>query len=263
MNELSDLEMFYACSPDLLCIAGFDGYFKRVNPAVSKVLGYSEQELLSRPIDSFVHPEDKAMTGKSRRNVISGTALINFDNRYMTKSGEIVWLTWSSVRIEAKQLIFGVAKDITLRKKLEEYRRISHILNEQEQCDPESEYKREIQDAGNISKIDQTWLVKLESVVRKNIGQFDITISLLSNEMAISERQLFRRLKNIVALTPNQYMRIIRLQVAMEGLKNGTFHTVKEVSLDCGFKTPAYFHKLFKGIYGAEVFEFIKKSKAA
>lgn len=257
MDELSNLEIFFESSPDLLCIAGFDGYFKRINAAVSDVLGYTKEELLANPIDSFVHEEDRGITSTSRRNVIAGSALRNFDNRYRTKTGEIVWLTWTSVQIEGKELIFGVAKDITHRKKLEEYRRISDILAASDSEDNGKEDKEQIHYNPKISHADQVWLSKLEGLIRKYTGHFDITISMLSNEMAISERQLFRRIKTTVGLTPNRYIRIIRLQLAKEALKSGKFRTITEVSLASGFKTPGYFNKLFKDIYGSDVSEFI------
>lgn len=117
-----NFELFFELSADLLCIAGFDGYFKRINPAVSKLLGYSNEELLSRPINDFVYADDKAATSKARFELTKGTALFNFENRYQTKSGEIVWLAWTSMNIDSDQLVFAVAKNITHRKKLEEER---------------------------------------------------------------------------------------------------------------------------------------------
>ncbi len=65
-TDTFNLELFFELSPDLLCVAGYDGYFKKINPTVSKTLGYTDEELFSRPIDSFVHPEDRVITSKKR-----------------------------------------------------------------------------------------------------------------------------------------------------------------------------------------------------
>src|ERR1700760_2729395 len=92
-SEVYNPELFFELSPDLLCIAGYDGYFKKINPTVSKVLGYTNEELFARPIDSFVHPEDRGLTAKKRDNIKKDNPLLNFENRYVTKSGEIVWLS--------------------------------------------------------------------------------------------------------------------------------------------------------------------------
>jgi PAS domain S-box-containing protein len=112
-------ELFFELSPDLLCIAGYDGYFKKVNSAVAKTLGYSLEELYSRPINDFVHPDDKSVTAKVRRELTRSKPLMNFENRYITKGGETVWLSWTSLPVESQELIFAIAKNITHRKRQE------------------------------------------------------------------------------------------------------------------------------------------------
>lgn len=128
-DPLYNFEHFFELSPDLLCIAGFDGYFRRINPAVSKLLGYSNEELTTRLISEFVYEDDKEITRTSRENLTKGAPpLINFENRYQTKAGDIVWLSWTSMPIQADQLIYAVAKNITSRKKLEAERN-QHLIN--------------------------------------------------------------------------------------------------------------------------------------
>ena len=117
-----NFELFFELSADLLCIAGFDGFFKRINPGVSKLLGYTNDELLSRPINDFVYIEDRAVTSKVRGELTRGKPLFNFENRYVTKNGELVWLAWTSMNIDRDQLVFAIAKNITYRKRLEEER---------------------------------------------------------------------------------------------------------------------------------------------
>lgn len=117
-NETFDLDLFVQLSPDLICIAGYDGFFKKINPSVSNTLGYTQEELLSRPINDFVYTEDKVATSESRESVKRSIPLINFENRYVTKTGEILWLSWTSIGIEEQQVVFAIAKNITHKKRL-------------------------------------------------------------------------------------------------------------------------------------------------
>lgn len=117
-------ELLFQLSPDLLCIAGYDGYFKKINPAVSKALGYSMEELYSRPINDFVYQDDKEVTLKARAELTSAKPLFNFENRYQAKTGEIVWLSWTSMPLDSERIIFAVAKDITHKKRLEAERNV-------------------------------------------------------------------------------------------------------------------------------------------
>jgi len=122
ITETFNLELFFDLSPDLLCITGYDGYFKKINPIVSKTLGYTDEELYSNPVNSFIHPADKDVTAKNRKNILKNIPLLNFENRYVTKGGEIVWLSWTSIPVESEQVVFAIAKNITHKKKLEEDR---------------------------------------------------------------------------------------------------------------------------------------------
>src|SRR5690606_18401932 len=131
----------------------------------------------------------------------------------------IVWLNWTSVPIEREKVVFAIAKDITYRKRLEEYKRISILLNSSQKNESVSEY----------SPADQLFLSQFEALVRRYTGKIGVSIHMLSGEMAISERQLFRRIKTIMGITPNQYVRIIRLQLAMEAIGTGKYRTVSEI----------------------------------
>ncbi|MFV8376661.1 PAS domain S-box protein [Flavobacterium sp. LB1P62] len=115
---------FFKISADFICIAGFDGYFKRINPAVSKLLGYSDEELYANPISSFVYASDLKITIETREQVYKNKPLLNFENRYLTKSGEIVWLSWTSMPVEDEKLVYAIAKNITHKKRIEEERNL-------------------------------------------------------------------------------------------------------------------------------------------
>lgn len=115
---------FFDLSPDLLCIAGFDGYFKKINPAVSKLLEYTEEELFSKPISEFIYNEDRNITATLRGELTKNSPLQNFENRYITKSGQIIWLSWTSMPIFDEQLVYAIAKNVTHKKILEEERNL-------------------------------------------------------------------------------------------------------------------------------------------
>lgn len=117
-----DQEMFtfFEQTPDLVCIASKEGFFKKINPAVLTKLGYTKEELFSKPIASFVHPEDKASTATTRKKLLEGEALLNFQNRYIANDGSIVWLEWTSVYFAEKEVVFAIAKDVSKRKKAEQ-----------------------------------------------------------------------------------------------------------------------------------------------
>ena len=118
-NSESDMFTFFEMTPDLVCIAGKDGFFKKVNRAVIEKLGYTEEELFAKAISSFMFPEDMEMTLRERTKLLDGPALTNLENRYVTKDGRIVWLHWTSIYLSDKKVVFAIAKDITERKQVE------------------------------------------------------------------------------------------------------------------------------------------------
>lgn len=113
------LSTFFEMTPDLVCVAGRDGFFKKVNRAVIETFGYTEQELMAKPISYFMHPEDRELTLHKRSELFDGKALVNFQNRYVTRDGNIIWLHWTSIYLDDSEVVFAIAKDITQQKKIE------------------------------------------------------------------------------------------------------------------------------------------------
>ncbi len=119
MNAEQGLFAFFEMTPDLVCIAGKDGFFKKVNPAVIDKLGYTEQELYATPIATFIYQEDKDITSHHRAALLNGKVLHNFVNRYVTKTEKILWFEWTSLYFADKEIVFAIAKDVTVRKHAE------------------------------------------------------------------------------------------------------------------------------------------------
>ena len=114
-----ELDRFFTLSLDMLCIAGDDGYFKRVNPAWQRTLGYTEAELLSRPYREFVHPDDRQATDAQSARAGSDD-VVYFENRYLHKDGTVRWLLWTSTPFPERQIVYAAARDITERKAAEQ-----------------------------------------------------------------------------------------------------------------------------------------------
>lgn len=115
-NELS---IIFNTAPDIIAVVGYDGYFKRLNPAASVILGYSTEELMSRPYNQFIHPDYIASTDTITASLPTITEANYFENCYITKSGKPVWLGWTYQQIPDEDLVYTVAKDITRQKELQ------------------------------------------------------------------------------------------------------------------------------------------------
>jgi len=114
-----EIDQLFTLSLDMLCIAGFDGYFKRVNPAWERVLGIPSSELLAHPYIEFVHPDDRQATIAEALKLDAGAQTISFENRYRRGDGSYVWLLWNATPSTNEKLIFAIAHDTTQRKRTE------------------------------------------------------------------------------------------------------------------------------------------------
>ena len=114
---LPPTDPFFELSIDMLCIAGTDGFFKRINPAFAKILGHSHDELVSRPFVEFVHPDDVESTLLEIRRLDTGLPTVMFENRYLDHAGVARWIQWNATAPNADGLIYAVARDITAYKK--------------------------------------------------------------------------------------------------------------------------------------------------
>lgn len=122
-----DFEQFFGLVPDLVAVVSTDGFLKRANPAWEKALGYSSRELLSRPFETLIHPDDIELTRNVNQGQVDGASVIKFENRYRHKNGSYRWLEWNATAAIG-DLKYAVARDVTERKRVEEELRYKNVI---------------------------------------------------------------------------------------------------------------------------------------
>src|ERR1700738_4196900 len=122
-SKLETGNRFINLSVDMFCIAGFDGFFKNVNPSFEKILGFTPDELTAKPYLEFIHPDDRQVTVAEAGRLQNQQVTFAFENRYLCKDGSYKWLLWNAVSVPEQEVIYAVARDITERKRDEAEKR--------------------------------------------------------------------------------------------------------------------------------------------
>lgn len=104
-------DLFFAYSIDLMAIVGADGYFKRVNPAFERVLGYTPYEMYAKPLLDFLHPEDRQETAEGIGHLADGQTRLGSVNRYLCKDGSYRTFSWNTSPLGEK--FYTIGRDIT------------------------------------------------------------------------------------------------------------------------------------------------------
>jgi two-component system sensor histidine kinase/response regulator len=116
-QSTGELDTFFNVALDLLCIAGTDGRFRRLNGAWERTLGFTRDELMAGTFFDLIHPDDRNSTLNAVATLASQKEVVNFVNRYRCKDGTYRWIEWRSV--PAGNVIYAAARDITERRKIE------------------------------------------------------------------------------------------------------------------------------------------------
>jgi PAS domain S-box-containing protein len=121
----NDLDHLYESIPDIVCVADLQGRFLKMNRAGCQLLGYSEEELLYHSYEEFVYPADKDISAKEVAKLGKGQSVFSFENRYVQKSGQLCWLSWTCNANLQEGIIYATARNITAEKKLRELNKVS------------------------------------------------------------------------------------------------------------------------------------------
>jgi PAS domain S-box-containing protein len=231
-RELADVEdrleaetrrnRFFTLSIDLLAIASFDDYFIQLNPVWENVLGFTADELKSKSLLEFVHPEDRTPTAEQLIHLKMGSAPGYFENRYRCKDGSFRWLGWTAAPFASEQLIYIFARDVTARKASE-----SEIKN------LNLELERRIRDLTEMNKELEAFGYSISHDLRaplrsiRSFAQFIREDSESSSTATAENKDYLRRIESAA-----KYMDLLLLDLLQYSRLNGCELELVPVDLD-------------------------------
>ena len=169
----------------LNAVAGFDGYFKKLNPIWENIFGWTIEELKSKPFLDFVHPADRKATLEAALKLSQGQNVTTFDNRYLCKDGSYRWLIWNASSDPVRQLIYASSIDFTERKKFEEQLLVSKA-NLESAAEELQEQNYQLNEFAHI----------ISHNLRSPVGNISALISLLNNQSTIEEyKSIFDKIR--------------------------------------------------------------------
>lgn len=221
-RKSEELERYFNNSLDLLCIADLQGYFRKVNPEWSKLLGYSPKELEGKRFFDFIHSDDIEVTNTAIKELSDMGSVLNFTNRYITKQGDYRWIEWRSFL--DNNLVYAVARDITerrlaeeqiiendrrLKEQNEEYIALNEELSESNQRIKEINQKLidATEKAQESDRLKSSFLANMSHEIRTPMNGIVGFCQLLKQTNAVDEQ--VARYCDIIATSSNQLLSII------------------------------------------------------
>lgn len=183
-----ETDQFFDLSLDMLCIAGVDGYFKRLNPAWERALGLTTGELLSKPFLEFVHPDDRSATLAETMKLSRGEETISFLNRYRSADGSYRWLLWNARFDLPRQRIYAAARDVTEKKRSEEE---IEKLN--------SELQKRVQELGSVNEELEAFSYSVSHDLRAPLRHLTGFADLLEQKLSAGADEKSRRFSKVIS----------------------------------------------------------------
>lgn len=231
----SEFAHFFAQSLDLLCIAGFDGYFKRLNPAWTRQLGWTREMLAARPFLDFVHADDREATLAEMASLAKGSETISFENRYRHRDGSYRWLRWNARPVPGSARIYAIARDFTREARLE--KQILDIADREKYRFGQELHDGLCQNLSGIAALSSTLSKKLATISGSAAAAAD-EITQLINETIREARDVARGLGPIG-------LKEAGLEGALETL---SVNTERRFGVACNLSTNGSFPRLSQDI---------------
>jgi PAS domain S-box-containing protein len=120
VDSIGRFEFFTKETSDFICVTDLNRYLKQFNPIFIDKLGYSKRELLLNGYLKYIHPEDIDKTNEALQKLLQGKISVIFENRVLSKYGEIIYVQWTSIINPSEKLIYSIGRDITEIRSIQE-----------------------------------------------------------------------------------------------------------------------------------------------
>lgn len=214
----------------------------------TKELDWGSSDVLIHLVKKIKEPLTSIIEANEKYSTLNATKSFN------NNTSEVIF----SSSQEITNLIEEIVKQVREKKAKEEVPVIYDLYRSNQRV--KSMCEKNI-DQNKISKQDALWLKQIENEIHGNISHKDLNLNELSYRMSVSERQLNRKIKNLLNLTPNKYIRILKLNKAKQFIDDYIYDTISQISYAVGYSDTHYFSKLFEQQYEISPKELLNKRR--
>ena len=214
-----------------------------MNSTKNITIDWSSPDILEQIVQNIKNPLENIITASQNSNIDDKATI---EEIIFTSSKEI-----SDIVEEMMRKAKSKSLSITFQDRPEIFEIYEANENVREMCSNEINPQK-------ITKQDQDWLMNLEKEVYGSISHNYLNLYDLSYKMAVSERQLHRKIADLVCLTPNKYIRILRLHKAKQMMDKYIQRSISQIAYAVGYNDVHYFSTLFMCQYNVSPKELLK-----
>jgi AraC-like DNA-binding protein len=214
-----------------------------MNPTKNISIDWSSPDILEQIVQNIKNPLE---------NIIAANQNITLDSK--EKIDEIIFSSSKEISDIVEEIMLKARSkslNLTFQGRPEIFEIYESNENVREMCSDEIKPQK-------ITKQDQDWLLNLEKEIYGSITEDYLNLYELSYKMAVSERQLHRKIVNLVCLTPNKYIRILRLHKAKQMMDNYIQRSISQIAYAVGYNDVHYFSTLFLCQYNVSPKDLLK-----
>ncbi|MDZ7899438.1 MAG: helix-turn-helix transcriptional regulator [Arcicella sp.] len=209
----------------------------------NKSINWSSPDILEQIVQNIKNPLE---------NIITASQSSTTENRDTIE--EIIFSNSKEISDIVEEIMMKARSkslNVTFQGRPEIFEIYEANENVREMCSDELNFQK-------ITKLDQEWLMNLEKEIYGSLTQSYLSLYDLSYKMAVSERHLHRKIADLVCLTPNKYIRILRLHKAKQMIDNYIQRSISQISYAVGYTDVHYFSTLFMCQYNVSPKDLIK-----